>query len=70
MTLAKRLETAATGREVSVQPWNSGALVETVGPRPQLLDGEGPGRPCVAKGGDVSGQAGPCVGTDSNKIHE
>lgn len=41
-----------------------------VGTRPQLLDGDDPGRPWVAKGGDVSGQAGPYMGTDNNKIHE
>lgn len=44
--------------------------METVGPRPQLLDSDEPGWPWVAKGGDVSGQAGPYVGTDNNKIHE
>ena len=44
--------------------------MEMVGPRPQLLDGDEPGRPWVAMGGDVSGQAGPYVGTDNNKVRE
>ena len=44
--------------------------MEMVGPRPQLLDGDEPGRPWVAMGEDVSWHAGPYVGTDDNKVHE